>query len=496
MSDRVWNILQWVGMGIVMTLVVLFSLHTITSVNQDIGRHIRIGEIIWQEHSIPATNAFSFTAPDFPFINHHWLGSVFLYLGASFVGLKGLIIVKAILFALAFGLVIAAGHRKDLTLATLWITILALFIAIERTDVRPEILSFLFLGWFLFVLFRKHDSRLIWTLPFIQMVWVNTHIYFFMGVAIFGAFLLGEIVRRGTVRFPEFKKFAFVGLSIVLATLINSAGWQGALYPLFIFQNYGYSIVENQSPFFLQAFNYPSLTTNALFIGITLTVVSFFYNVRKIRENIFSLLLFITTSILALTMIRNFPLFALAVIPINLKNLREGGFAWRNPLALGATYIIMLTLGVSVVSNQIYAQAGLGRKFGLEVPEGAQAAVEYVREHSLRGPMFNNFDIGSFLIWKLPEEKVFIDGRPEAYPADFIQRIYIPMQEDPDAWERYAQQYNIQLIFFNYYDITPWAQKFLQHIMINKKWATVYRDRGIIILVRNTSERRQLIESF
>src|SRR3989338_8322910 len=53
--------------------------HNFTSVNVDIGRHIKLGEIIWQTKSIPNTNLFSFTAPDYPFVNHHWLSEVIFY---------------------------------------------------------------------------------------------------------------------------------------------------------------------------------------------------------------------------------------------------------------------------------------------------------------------------------------------------------------------------------------------------------------------------------
>jgi hypothetical protein len=56
---------------------------------------------------------------------------------------------------------------------------------------------------------------------------------------------------------------------------------------------------------------------------------------------------------------------------------------------------------------------------------------------NLKGPIFNNFDIGSYLIFRLYNKslpagrQVFVDGRPEAYPASFFQITYILMQQDP-----------------------------------------------------------------
>jgi len=42
-------------------------------------------------------------------------------------------------------------------------------------------------------------------------------------------------------------------------------------------------------------------------------------------------------------------------------------------------------------------------------------AVEYLREHPAPQPMYNTYGYGGYLIGKLPEQKVFIDGRGDLY---------------------------------------------------------------------------------
>jgi hypothetical protein len=42
-------------------------------------------------------------------------------------------------------------------------------------------------------------------------------------------------------------------------------------------------------------------------------------------------------------------------------------------------------------------------------------AVEYLRQHQVPGPMYNTYGYGGYLIWMLPEQKVFIDGRGDLY---------------------------------------------------------------------------------
>src|SRR3990167_1168354 len=91
--------------GAVIALFALLGIllfHGITSINNDIGRHLKLGEIIWQSNSVPQTNFFSYTVPEFPFINHHWLSEVMMYGIFSLGGLKLLIIAKIFLVLGAF----------------------------------------------------------------------------------------------------------------------------------------------------------------------------------------------------------------------------------------------------------------------------------------------------------------------------------------------------------------------------------------------------------
>ncbi len=488
-------------------LVFVFSIHTLTSINQDIGRHLRIGEIIWQTKEVPKTNLFSYTNFDFPFINHHWLGEVFLYFGSLAAGLKGLIIFKAFLVTAAFALAFfacpvrdregpqrvfvsnGAAFNKEQILPAIIAGLISIFILIERTDVRPEIFSFLFLGWYLFALFSYQENispskpwrrRILWTLPVVQLLWVNIHIYFFLGPLILFLFL----ISRGLLIKNDRLKLIVLGILVFAANLANPNGLNGAIYPFVALNNYGYSIVENQGPFFLKAWGYPWLTTYALIIGLIFITVSFLLNIKNLRKNLFEFSLFIVSLVLAFKMIRNYPIFAMCMLPISIKNFSESEIRFENRKIFILIIILTSILIFSVTTNQIYEQARLGRKFGLDVPLGAQAAVDFVKENDLRGPIFNNFDVGSFLIWKLPEEKVFIDGRPEVYPAEFIQKVYIPMQENPEIWDKYSKEYGIKYVFWLYSDITPWSLKFINSMVKNPDWPLVYRDDSVMIFIR------------
>ena len=50
----------------------------------------------------------------------------------------------------------------------------------------------------------------------------------------------------------------------------------------------------------------------------------------------------------------------------------------------------------------------------------SSAAAQVIR--NCPGPIFNTYEAGGVLIWFVPEQPVFVDGRVEVYPGDFLER--------------------------------------------------------------------------
>lgn len=474
-------------------LIFIGFLHPVTSITQDLGRHLLTGEIILKTHSVPKTNLFSYTYPNFPFINHHWLSEVFYSISFQKVGFNGLLVLNTALILLSFGLIIASVYKKVGSLTLLFCSLLYIPILFERTDVRPETFSFLFLSLFIIISykFREKFTRLIFLLPLIELLWVNMHIYFPIGIAVLFLFLIDAIspaiqnlfqdINSNKLSKPVRSNNILVLFLVLIAssllTLINPNGLKGALYPLEVFQNYGYSIAENQNIFFL--WNY-SHNPAILFFAISaiLLFLSLIFAHKKTCPADWLIAIFF--SILAMTAIRNFPLFIFATLIPFAKSLSNIKFSL--PKRIKTVFIVFL-LGLAVFeTQQIYAKNG----FGLGVATGAKEGVDFFLKNNLKGPIFNNFDIGSYLIYRLyPKEKVFVDGRPEAYPASFFQETYIPMQTDGAKFVLVDKKYNFKTIFFSHTDQTPWAEKFLKQITQNNQWHMVYLDDFTAILTKD-----------
>jgi len=477
----------------VLFIVYLFSFLFTTSndFSQDLGRHLKLGEIIVRTHSIPKTNLFSYTNSSFPFINHHWLSEVIFFLSQKWMGLSSLIILKACVISLA--IIIASLASRSM-----WAFAIGVFLSpliLERADIRPEIFGFLFFSLLLLQIKRlKRGGNVFFLLPLIFLFWVNTHISFVFGLLLLSIiFFVADKNRQNS---------AILVLSIV-CLFINPNGASGVFAPLTIFNNYGYPIVENQNMFFLFG------RTSDIFIREYFLLLPFIficiYLLLKQKEYVGSCILTIFTA-LALYQVRHLPFFvltALVFIPDVFKKI---------PVHLSQTIrflmqyalIFLLFCGIFFFGSNLFFEIfDINKSFGVGFDLEDRGVIKYLEQNQKKGNIFNNFDIGSYLSFGLyPKQKVFVDGRPEAYPASFFQDVYIPIEEDQKKQDTYFKKFNIHTVVISYTDQTPWAQTFLKRIIHDNTWSlvfidsffAVFTDEKGVIDVRNTDEFVQQIE--
>ncbi|MEI8190109.1 MAG: hypothetical protein WCI75_10385, partial [candidate division NC10 bacterium] len=419
-----------------------FLARKISLVTADLGRHLKNGEIFLRTFSPIATNYYSYTQPDFPVVNHHWGSGIVFYLVWKLGGFPGLHVFFIGLSLLAF-LIVFNIARKEAGPGIAALTAIAMVpLLAERTEVRPEAFSYLFAALFLHLLIgiRKNSIRPRWALalPIIEAIWVNSHIYFFLGPVILCAFLLeyhlDDPPRTADIR----THWKALGLTLA-ATCLSPFGLKSALAPLSIFENYGYRLVENQPVWFIQRILHnPNC---AIFEGVfALFAASFviaWFRGRR-REGAAGILLGALVSGMAWLAIRNFAIFGLIALPLAARNI-----AWSFPGFIDARRKGLRRLSLAALAalcllawyGKLQAIVPYSRELGIGLEAGNGAAADFIRRVGIRGPIFNNYDIGGYLIYHLfPGERVFVDNRPEAYSKAFFEDTYIPMQQDGKVW--------------------------------------------------------------
>jgi hypothetical protein len=473
------------------------------SFNQDLGRHLKLGEIIWTAHQIPKTNLFSYTNPDFPFVNHHWLFEVFVYLANSSIGIQALLVVKVVLLLLSVTIILLIARRAN---SVLFIPISFLFLHMLRGRValRPEIFSFLFTTATLYILerFEKHDSKLIYILPVISLAWVNTHIYYPLGILLQLIFLGDIFLKKILKKEPQIqlnKKLRTMTIVVslsILVLLINPNFLHGALYAFTVFNNYGVTITENQSFATLQKIGFKDSGFTLFYLSMLVVIASLFVGLAKEKLTFKNTALSSLGLILALQSLRSFPYLIFLSLPAVFQNF---GYIKNNvwfKMMNGLVVILIALEACLYFSGAYYVFTYNNNVPSLVSMEDAKPALDFMLEKKLPQPLFNNFDIGSYIIYRTyPTYKVFIDGRPEAYPASFFRDTYIPMQESYTRFKQEDKINGFQTVIFSITDQNPRTINFLRNITHDKDWKIVFLDQFMIMLVKKDAAQELNLQS-
>jgi hypothetical protein len=167
-------------------------------------------------------------------------------------------------------------------------------------------------------------------------------------------------------------------------------------------------------------------------------------------------------------------------------------------------FISLILLFIQTYTNIWSAFVGTGGK----APFYPAKAVVYLRENLPQGNIFSDYGWGGFLIWQLPQKKVFVDGRMPSW------RFNPPnLFESPSAYDEYLKIVNWEIPYqdaFKKYDIDtvlfPTKESSLTNLLEEKLrnletklgkdkkdynfieeikkdgWLEVYRDRTAVIL--------------
>ncbi|MBF0386880.1 MAG: hypothetical protein HQL20_03380 [Candidatus Omnitrophica bacterium] len=485
----------------------------------DLGRHLVNGREFFASHLILTTNYYSYTNPDFLALCHHWGIGPFFYACWQAWGFSGLSAVYTGILWATLVLAVFTARRSAGNGAVVLAGMLALPLAAYRIEIRPEGVSTLFLMIEYFLLSEWRAGRVrgawLWVIVLLQVVWVNVHILFFSGLVLTGVYWLDARLSFAPAD-NRCRTINWIFGGALLASLVNPFTFFGLSQPLSIFQGYGYDLVENQTIFFMlrrfpgnQVYGYFLM----LFLASLLLLVARWSRDGGWRKVLPQALLWLFFGLMAVKSVRAIAMFSFIFIPVvaeSLETLLRHKRQWRR--LAGWTGVGLVFLAVAWPSS-LWSPVG---KFAPYVAEerhkkaffyilarpdiwsglmpGVERSADFFKSAGLKGPVFNNYDIGGYFIFYLfPQERPFVDNRPEAYPVDFFKRTYSPMQEQEAVWQAQAQKHGFELIYFYRHDITPWAQPFLLRRLDDPQWAPVFVDDYTLILARRGGVNQAVI---
>jgi tetratricopeptide (TPR) repeat protein len=186
----------------------------------------------------PATDPFSYTATDRPWVNLSWLSDVLLAGMHALGGPTGLSLLSAVLSAAAFWFVVNASRTG---VSTWWGSVcaaVALVAAFPLLTAGPDVFTVLGLAVTLFALQRSEDmpaSRWLWALPPVYWLWSNLDRCAFLGLAVLCLYAVGRTLggpaSEEDSSGPSSRKLWTVFLCAVVAVAVHPFHWHALAAP-------------------------------------------------------------------------------------------------------------------------------------------------------------------------------------------------------------------------------------------------------------------------
>ncbi|MGA7234431.1 MAG: hypothetical protein WBY44_02050 [Bryobacteraceae bacterium] len=471
---------------LVVAAVALLALFTREISDFDFWWTLESGRYIAETHRMPVPDPFAFTTP----LAHdayageavvrrfnltfEWLAQLIFFGVYRAGGFGAIVLFRGLLLSACCaltGLVAwrrSAGLYRALTAAFAAASVLAIYSASDR--------SFVFTFFFLAVTLAILEFRRgLWLLPAIAVLWANCHGGFFLQWIAVGAYCAEAAWLRYRGRPQPGERTLWI---VLAACLLASAANPNGYRVLQVLQYFRTSFLQSKLLEWRTPVLWPLTAFSALLFAAAAALLWGRKHVRPVDW-----LLFAAFAAAALMAQRNTFLIALWS-PVILASY----IPWRRTLSTVAHYAAAAALcgvvGLAVARGGAFQFRVADWRF----PSGA---ADFLLEHHVTSPMFNTYEFGGYLMWRLwPQERVFIDGRAlsESVFNDYARILYNHSNKDggPTAQEL-LDQYGIQTILMNGFEFYEGGtyNLMLSLSLDQTKWKLVYNDPQAVVFMRD-----------
>lgn len=402
------------------------------STDSDTYWQLAMGRWMLDHRELLRQDIFSSTVAGAQFGIGEWLGQIAFAGAFAASGWAGIAVLRAALIAVGAFFVVRLARRGG----TPWWISLPLVVAallvskITWTD-RPQLFTLALFPALLELLLSLPAgfSRRLLVLPPLFLLWADLHGGYLLGLVVVGIFATESVLTNGRRGLP----LVLTAMASVAVTFLNPA-------PL----DFAGAAREDllRPPRFLTEFLPPDVVTpaGALFAGFVMLVIgSALLRGGSLREA----MLLAPLLYLAFTAQRQMLFFCFAATAFLGARLTELAPRWRIP---------ELPAPVRAPIALVLVIAALGSAFTAPVRPDERAypaqALDALRAGS--GVLLNEYDWGGYLIFNLPQRKVFIDGRYVPY-LDGVLSDYRALVGLRPGWRELLDKYKVSELLLRPY---------------------------------------------
>ncbi len=409
------------ALALVMACLLVFRARYLPVSDPDLFWHLRLGEHLRSTWDFVGPEPWSSLATQ-PLVFHEWLPQLFLDGLFEVGGYEVLATVQALA---AVGLLVALyafARQFAASLPSAVLSIVGFVGASGSIAPRPQLVTFVLTGVFAVAWIRSADDGLPrWWLVPLSWVWTCSHGLWFVGVALGGAAVLaalldGRLGRREVARLALVPLLSLVAAALtpVGPRLLLTAGGMAAYTP-YVTEWSRPSVLMHQTAAALViaglslvvwVVRRPTFTwTGAAFwvVGVACTLMY----VRTIALGAVLL-----TVVAASTLGR----LAAGPAPATLPRRRE----W-----------VTVGVGVLLAATLVPATSSLDVSRPATVPLAMDPALSSLDPGTV---VFNDYDIGGWLLWHHPELDPVVDGRADVYDIEHFRAVMESFSARP-GWD-------------------------------------------------------------
>ncbi|MGO8671123.1 MAG: hypothetical protein ACLQVD_07145 [Capsulimonadaceae bacterium] len=505
------------------------------SICNDLFWQLRTGHLIVSTHRAPQFDTYSWTEHGRPWVAHEWLAFVLFWTAFRAGGFGGVFVLEVAVAALTWPLIYQTVHEETARregqsggvgspLTAFLLSVFAAGIMAPFCQPRPQMFTYLFLAVTLLLVLRaRRDAvegapsvdrsrRGLWLLVPVFVVWANLHAGVLVGLGLVLILAAGDLLNG--YRAAKDLGSTAPGVQAVGRTLlwVGIAGALGTLvtpYGIREYQDFTATVTNKTMLDLLGEWSSPNFHTDfgKLVEGyLALLLYGLFFT--RLRRDPTECVILALLAHEALSADRNVPLLVIIGTPLIARHVRSAlsrhlyndkeapdALLGQYPSATLAAGILVAVVG-AVGLGAAMAVRNFGPPGGQPLTRIALSSICYgtypdracrfiEREHippSIR--MYNSYNIGSYLIWRLPDHRVFIDSRADVYFGTLLGDVSA-LNSGEYEWRSKMDKRKIDMI------VVPASEKQSRMYLGAPDWALVYVDRADIDKDETAYDRQQ-----
>jgi len=496
----------WVALAAAYPFIVL-SFATLQVDDGDLWWSLALGRAVWQAGALPSAEPLAYTPAPGAYIQGQWRADVLLYGTYLLGGFALLVVLRAAIVAVVFGLLYVGCRRAGAVPAVAGLcTVLALPLVNVGLALRPQLFALV-----PFVLYLEATRRpcrtgaALYALPLVMVFWANVHGSFLLGLGLVALALVGQlldllaagaggrIVANGGLR-----RLGGVLVASSLAPLVSPHGLRALEYLRSLLT---VSPGHRQLGGLLTEWLPTSLATPGgvpFFVSLVVLLLVLYVNARwrtgrpraAFGLGTAEAARLLTFAWLALRWIRAIVWWGL-VLPAPLAGLLQRALVGKpaGPAPPGRPALNRLLLGLTLVLAVGSLPWWRARLPGLAPearavvePSPLAAAADLVLPDARAGHVFHYIAWGGYLAWRLgPSQRIFVDGRYEAYRPEVFDD-YARISAAEPGWDARLAGYGVgQLVLSR-----TGQPGLVEAVARSPAWQPVFEQGDVVVYRRGT----------